>query len=126
LLAETEGKPMKKVLIVDDSALVRDRLGALLADTAELRVVGEAADADGALGAVERLAPDAVVLDIRMPGASGIEVLERIKKDHPGILVIMLTNYDFDHYRRQCLASGADYFFNKAREFERVVEALTR
>jgi DNA-binding NarL/FixJ family response regulator len=117
---------MKKVLIVDDSALVRERLGALLADSAGIRVVGEAADAEGALNAVERLTPDAVVLDIRMPGANGIAVLEQIKKDHPDILVIMLTNYDFDHYRRQCLASGADYFFNKAREFERVVEALSR
>jgi DNA-binding NarL/FixJ family response regulator len=121
-----EGSPMKKILIVDDSALVRQRLCALLTDTAELRIVGEAAEAEGAMNAVERLAPDAVVLDIRMPGANGIKVLERIKKDHPNILVIMLTDYDFDHYRRRCLASGADYFFNKAREFERVVEVLTQ
>ena len=117
---------MKNVLIVDDSALVRQRLSALLAEAPGLRIVGEAASAAGALSAVQRLAPDAVVLDIRMPGVSGIEVLERIKADHPNILVVMLTNYDFDHYRRQCLASGADYFFNKAREFERVVDVLTR
>jgi CheY-like chemotaxis protein len=126
LLAATGGKPMKKVLIVDDSALVRQRLCALLDEAPGLRIVGEAADAAGALAAVNRLTPDVVVLDIRMPGPSGIEALERIKKDHPGILVIMLTNYDFDHYRRRCLASGADYFFNKAREFERVVDVLTR
>jgi len=117
---------MKNVLVVDDSTLVRERLSTLLAEASGLRVVGEAADATDALTAVERLAPDAVVLDIRMPGASGIEVLERIKANHPKILVIMLTNYDFDHYRRRCLASGADYFFNKAREFERVVEVLTQ
>ena len=117
---------MKNVLIVDDSPLVRERLGALLTDASGLRIVGEASNAIEALTAVDRLAPDAVVLDIRMPGASGIKVLERIKADHPKILVIMLTNYDFDQYRQQCLASGADYFFNKAREFERVVEVLTR
>ncbi len=117
---------MKNVLIVDDSTLVRERLSALLADASGLRVVGEAADGADALTAVDRLAPDAVVLDIRMPAASGIEVLERIKATHPKILVIMLTNYDFDQYRKQCLASGADYFFNKAREFERVVEVLTQ
>jgi DNA-binding NarL/FixJ family response regulator len=117
---------MKNVLIVDDSTLVRQRLSALLAEAPGLRIVGEAANAAGALSAVRRLAPDAVVLDIRMPGASGIEVLEHIKADNPNILVIMLTNYDFDQYRRQCLASGADYFFNKAREFERVIDVLTR
>jgi DNA-binding NarL/FixJ family response regulator len=117
---------MKNVLIVDDSPLVRERLSALLADASGLHIVGEAANATEALNAVERLAPDAVVLDIRMPGASGMEVLERIKGNHPETMVIMLTNYDFDDYRRRCLASGADYFFNKAREFEQVVEVLTR
>ncbi len=117
---------MKNVLIVDDSAPVRERLSALLAEAPELRIVGQAANATDALDAVDRLTPDAVVLDIRMPGTSGIKVLERIKAKNRKILVIMLTNYDFEHYRKQCLASGADFFFNKAREFERVVEVLTR
>ena len=73
---------------------------------------------------MDALKPDAVILDIRLPGRSGIQVLKEIKAAHPETVVIMLTNYDFDQYRRQCLQLGADYFFNKTLEFEKVMTVL--
>ena len=73
---------------------------------------------------LQRLLPDTVILDIRLPDDSGIQLLRQIKSGYPGIKVIMLTNYDLQQYRRQCLRLGADYFLNKTQEFEKMVPAV--
>ena len=75
---------MKHVLIVDDSELIRQRLIALLAESPEIRIVGEAGNSREALEAMRRIRPDTVILDIRMPGGSGIELLKQIKPSSPG------------------------------------------
>jgi DNA-binding NarL/FixJ family response regulator len=115
---------MKQVLIVDDSEKIRERLAALLDESARIRIVGQAGDGHEALNAVERLEPDAVILDIRIPGGSGIEVLKQIKARYPRIQVIMLTNYDHAMYRQQCRQLGADHFLNKTREFEKIIPSI--
>jgi len=68
--------------------------------------------------------PDTVILDIRMPGKSGIQLLREIKSEHPEITAIMLTNYDYPQYRKESLQAGADHFFNKTREFAKIVDLL--
>lgn len=115
---------MKQVLIVDDSEQIRERLAALLAESTQIRIVGQAGDGNEALEAIEHLRPDTVILDIRLPGSSGIEVLKRIKARYPHIQVIMLTNYDHPMYRQQCRQLGADHFLNKTREFEKIVASI--
>lgn len=115
---------MKQVLIVDDSEQIRERLAALLSESSQIRLVGQVGDGHEALEAIERLRPDSVILDIRLPGSSGIEVLKLIKARYPQIQVIMLTNYDHAMYRQQCRQSGADHFFNKTREFEKIVASI--
>ena len=115
---------MPNVLIVDDTKQVRERLTALLSECSEINVIGQAGNSLEALAVVEKLAPDAVILDIRLPGKSGIQVLQEIKARYPETTVIMLTNYDFDTYRKQCLQMGADHFFNKTLEFENVLTVL--
>ena len=115
---------MKQVLIVDDSEQIRERLAALLAESSRIRLVGQAGDGHEALKAIERLMPDTVILDIRLPGSSGIEVLKQIKARYPRTQVIMLTNYDHDMYRQQCRQLGADHFLNKTLEFEKIVTAI--
>jgi DNA-binding NarL/FixJ family response regulator len=117
---------MKRVLIVDDSKQVRERLISILSEYPQVRIVGQAGNGKEALDALDDQKPDTVVLDIRLPGKSGIELLGDIKAAHPEITVIMLTNYDFEQYRKQCLQMGADYFFNKTLEFEKVVDVLVR
>lgn len=112
------------VFVVDDSPVVRDRLVTLLSDLPDVEVVGQADIAFEAIASIRKLRPSVIVLDISMPGGSGMHVLETIKQDRPEPTVIMLTNFAHDHYRQKCLALGADYFFDKSTEFERVAEVL--
>ena len=115
---------MKRVFIVDDSKQVRERLISLLSDYPEIRIVGQSGNGKEAMNALDAQKPDTVILDIRLPGRNGIQLLGEIKAAHPEITVIMLTNYDFDQYRNQCMQLGADYFFNKTLEFEKLVNVL--
>ncbi|HDZ59008.1 MAG TPA: response regulator transcription factor, partial [Ignavibacteriales bacterium] len=102
------------VVIADDSPLVRERLGNMLSEDPNINIVGLARDSLEALSFVEYKKPDAVVLDIRMPGANGIEVLKKIKKMSPSTVVIILTNYPGSQYKTMCYKSGVDYFFDKS------------
>ncbi len=115
---------MKKVYLVDDSDEVRKRLIALMSDLGRIRVVGEAGDAETAMREIEQLQPDVVILDIRLPGRSGLSMLSEIKQLWPNISVILMTNYDYPQYRQEGMVGGADFFFNKTREFERIVDVL--
>jgi DNA-binding NarL/FixJ family response regulator len=114
----------KLVFIVDDSPVVRDRLVSMIAELPNVEVIGQADIAFEAINSIRRLRPSVVVLDISMPGGSGMYVLETIKKERPEPMVIMLTNFAHDQYRQKCLQLGADYFFDKSTEFERVTEVL--
>ena len=116
--------PRNPVFIVDDSPVVRDRLAAMIAEVPNVEVVGQADIAFEAIYSIRRLRPAVVVLDISMPGGSGMYVLETVKKDRPVPVVIMLTNFAQEQYRQKCLQLGADYFFDKSTEFERVTEVL--
>ena len=114
-----------RVFIVDDSAMLRDRLVTMLSEVSEVQLIGQAADPTEAMAAIGTLKPDAVVLDIQMPGGSGITVLQHIKKKNdPAPVVMMLTNFPYRQYRKRCLEAGADYFLDKSTEFDRVREIL--
>ena len=93
-------------------------------DLPEVDVVGQAQDAPGTLKAVRQTRPDVVILDIRMPGGNGIEVLREVKKMTPAPQVIMLTNFAYAQYRKKCEEAGADFFFDKSTEFEKLPQAL--
>jgi two-component system LytT family response regulator len=88
-----------KVFISDDSATIRKRLVTVALDLPEIAVVGQAQDVPGSLAAIRQTRPDAVILDIRMPGGNGIEVLREVKKLDPAPKVIMFTNYAHAQYR---------------------------
>jgi DNA-binding NarL/FixJ family response regulator len=117
-------KNVLRVLIADDSALLRERLAALLSEVAGTDLVGQASDAQEALEAIERLKPDVVILDIRMPKGNGITALETLKANEDCPVIIMLTAFPYPQYRDKCIKAGADYFFDKATEFDLVVQAL--
>jgi DNA-binding NarL/FixJ family response regulator len=111
-----------KTFIVDDSLNVRNGLAVLLSQIEGIEVIGEAEEVREAMESIRRLKPDVVILDIRMPGGSGIDVLRFVKREHPATVVVILTNYPFPTYRQKCMNEGADFFFDKSIEFGMVVE----
>lgn len=111
------------VLLVDDSAAIRTRLAKLLAEMGGI-AVEEASDARSAYECLGRAQPDAVVLDIRLGDHSGLPILQAIKQAPAPPLVIMLTNHPTEFHRRWCAEHGADYFFDKSCQMERVLDVL--
>jgi DNA-binding NarL/FixJ family response regulator len=99
-----------KVFISDDSATIRKHLVTMALDLPGMDMVGQAEDAPGSLAAIRQTRPDVVILDIRMPGGNGIEVLREVKKMNPAPRVIMFTNYAHAQYREKCVEAGADFF----------------
>lgn len=113
-----------RVLLVDDSQPVRSRIRRLLQESLPLEMVGEAGTVAEALALFRTHRPDAVVLDLGLPDGDGLTVLSEIKRTQPACVVIVLTNYANPECREHCLLAGADHFFDKAQEFERVPEVL--
>ena len=116
----------KRVLIVDDSEVIRQRLRSLISDTENVELAGEAEDTQSAIDLWQSTNPDIVILDLRMPGGGGINVLREIKKQSPETMVVILTNYPYIAYRKRCIELGADYFFDKSLEFGKVKDIVLR
>jgi len=113
-----------KVLIVDDSKIVCHGLQQMLSDIAGVEIVGQVHNAKDAITSISKSTPDVVILDIRLPGRSGIEVLKDIRKKKLSSRVIMLTNYPYPQYRKKCEELGADYFFDKVAEIEKIPDLI--
>ena len=111
-----------KAFIADDSLNVRKGLIAMLSQVDGIEVIGQAENIDEAIGSIRTLKPDVVILDIKMPGGSGVDVLKYVKKEQPSTVVIIFTNYPYPQYREECMDEGADFFFDKSIEFEKVIE----
>lgn len=114
-----------KLLIADDSAIMRQRITNVVSDFKDINIVDQAQDVTKAVRGIVKYKPDVVILDIRMLGGSGIDVLKRIQKKKDYGTVIVLTNYPFPEYKEKCLELGADYFLDKATEFEDISEILS-
>ena len=97
----------QRIVLVDDHELVRIGLKSLLERHPHFEVVGEAGSAREAIEKVESLKPDVVVMDIRLPGTSGIEACEQIIEKHPNVRVIMLTSYAEDEMLFSAIRAGA-------------------
>jgi DNA-binding NarL/FixJ family response regulator len=110
-----------RVMIVEDSKETSDRLVAdLHARCPEIKIVGVAATYPKGLELFSQERPDAALLDIHMPEGNGISLLKHIKKEMPECMVVMLTNLDFPEFRKECAIHGAEAFFHKSDDFEKV------
>jgi YesN/AraC family two-component response regulator len=118
----TQGK--LRAVIADDSDHVRQGLVRLLAAFARLELAGEAEDGLEALAAIERLDPDLVILDMRMPGMTGLEVLRALSPERPGRVIIVLSAMADESCKEACMQSGAHHFFDKITEFGKFIELL--
>lgn len=113
-----------KVLLVDDSPMVRERLKAMLSELPDVESIGQAKGSVEAMYSFQNLNPDVVILDIQMPDGNGIGVLEKVKKAKQPPMVIVFTNQSYPQYRKRCIDAGADFFFDKSSEFDKVAEVL--
>ena len=111
-----------RILLVDDHQVVREGLRRMLELEADLKVVGEAADAKEALTQVELLSPELILMDIKMPGVDGIELTRQLKQKFPSCNVIMLTLYD--EYLTQAIEAGATGFLLKDIKREELIRAI--
>lgn len=116
--------PRTTVLLVDDHAVVREGYHRLLERDPELQVIGEAGNAGEALQAVQAGKPDVIVLDIALPGVSGIEVLRRILAHRPEARVLMFSMHQDGIYANRALQAGARGFVSKASAPELLVKAV--
>ena len=115
---------LMQVFLVEDSAPVRERLTEMLQDLPDTRVLGHAAEADGAIREILAAAPDVVLLDISLAAGSGFDVLRAVRPQAPQIDFYLLSNFAAFPYRQLAETLGARGFFDKAREFERVREVI--
>ena len=113
-----------RVLIVDDHAVVRSGIRSLLAAEPDFDVVGEASNAREAIFEARALKPDVILLDVVMPGESGIEVLPKLKKEAPDAKVLVLSMQDDPRYVREAFAQGANGYVLKEAADSEVVGAV--
>ena len=112
------------VFLVDDHAIVREGLKALINSQAGMKTVGEAEDGLDACERVPILRPDVVVMDVSMPGLSGSQATERLRKECPGAKVLALTVHEDKGYIRQLLAAGAAGYVLKRTAPEELIRAI--
>jgi DNA-binding NarL/FixJ family response regulator len=111
-------------LIADDHAIMRDGLSALLDAEEELVVVGSASDGVSAVAAAGSLMPDVILMDISMPGTSGIEAIRLIKRKFPAIGIVVLTFHKEEHFVRGALDAGADGYVLKDESKQELIAAI--
>ncbi len=112
-----------RVYLVEDEALLRETLVATLELEDDIEVVGQAADAEQALRALETTDVDVVLMDVRLPGANGIEATRILKEKRKDLVVIMLTAYD-DQYVGVAIDAGASGYILKSCTLEQLVESI--
>jgi len=116
-------------MIVDDHEMVREGLKAILVAEPDFSIVGDAANADAALELIERLRPDIVLLDVRLPGVSGIEVCRIVTERYPETAVIILTTFTDEQLIAQSIQAGTKGFILKDVErfdLKRAIRAVAR
>lgn len=119
----TDTQPIR-VVLADDHAVVRKGIREFLEQSGDISVVAEATDGPEAIELVAEHQPDVAVLDIQMPGVTGIEATRRIKAEHPGVRVLVLTAYDDDPYIFALLQAGASGYILKTADSTELVHAV--
>jgi DNA-binding NarL/FixJ family response regulator len=113
-----------RIFIADDSRVVVERLADLLQEVPGAQLVGQAGDVRETVHGIQEMKPDALILDLQMPGGSGLDVLRAIRTDYPHLQVLICTNYPYSQYRQECLTAGANFFLDKSAEFGKIPAIL--
>jgi DNA-binding NarL/FixJ family response regulator len=113
-----------KVIICDDQAIIRDGLELLLKLEKDIEVVGLAQDGPEALELVSKFSPDLALMDLKMPGMSGVETTRRIRLEYPAVKVLVLTTFDDDEWVFDAIRAGAAGYLLKDTPRQKVIEAI--
>jgi DNA-binding NarL/FixJ family response regulator len=113
-----------RVVLADDHVFVRDGIKSLLENEANIEVVGEAVDGADALEVVNANKPDLLIVDIRMPNLTGIEVVEKLRNDHNVVKIIMLSMHESEEYVLKSIKAGADGYLLKGSSKDEFLKAL--
>jgi len=122
LLIEEEA--MIKILIADDHAIVREGLKQILSQSSDMAIAGEASNGQDAIDKISRNNFDLIILDISMPGKSGLEVLREIKSKRPELPVLILSMYPEEQYAVRALKAGASGYLTKDSAPDELVKAV--
>ncbi|MGD3110314.1 response regulator transcription factor [Streptomyces sp. YGL11-2] len=117
-------RTVARVVVADDQTVVREGIVMLLGLLPGIEVVGSAADGEEAVRMVAELAPDVVLMDLRMPRCDGVEATRRIRMDHPGTQVVVLTTYADDDSLFPALQAGARGYLTKDADGDEIVRAV--
>jgi DNA-binding NarL/FixJ family response regulator len=115
---------MIDVFVVEDAENVRKSLKRIISFLEGVELMGEAGDVSSALKQLKSLKPQIMIIDINLPDGSGFDILQEVKKNIPEAICIILSNYSAIQYRKKAKELGADYFFDKTAEFEKVFAIL--
>lgn len=113
-----------RLVIADDHPVVRRGLISMLSTYSGIDVIGEASDSSSTLEILDKLAPDILVLDMKMPGCDGISLIHQIKQKHPGLKIVVLTIYDNDEYVCGAVEAGVDAYILKNIAHEELVNTI--
>lgn len=113
-----------RVLVVEDQELIRESLEIILSNKPGIQVVGTASNGEDAVLLCQKLVPDIVLLDIRMPKMDGVTACKKIKEQNPGIKIIVLTTFDDDEYIYNAIRYGASGYILKGISVEELVSAI--
>lgn len=113
-----------RVLLIDDHPIVRSGIRMLLEQVDDIQVVGEADHGDDALGLVKRLNPDVLLLDMEMPGKTGVEVARELKAADAPVRILALSAYDDEQYILNLLTEGAAGYLTKEEALDTIVDAV--
>ena len=112
------------VILADDSVLILERLQAMISVFKNVEIVASLTNGTDTLEAIKMLKPDLAIVDIKMPGLSGLYVLNEIRKMNKTVIFIILTFYPSDYYRQMAMQSGTNYFFSKVDDFEKLTQVV--
>lgn len=123
-MTEEAGKKPARVVVADDQTVVREGIVMLLGLLPGIEVVGSAGDGHEAVKLVAELAPDVVLMDLRMPRCDGVEATRRIRAEHPGTQVVVLTTFADDESLFPALRAGARGYLTKDAGGDEIVRAV--
>lgn len=113
-----------QVFLVDDHAIVRQGVRSVLSTQADIHVAGEADSASNLFAQLHAVSPDVILLDIRMPGQNGIEITQRLKREHTSAKILMLSTYEDEEFLFGALRAGADGYLLKSASPEVLADAI--